>query len=153
MEIQISDFEGWRLKKIVTFIICMSCIMIIGVAMQEGMVCGAGVIMGVMMYGYIIEFPYIREKYKAKIDYDEDFFYIKVKGKVYCLEKEKIKNVEIQEISYGEGWLATVGYRLNVYTEKKKYYFDSAVKCGERDNSRDIFRLYQLLTKEQTMKN
>ena len=151
MKIELNNFRKYRLKKFISFLVCM--ILSIGIAFvieaitRNEIIYGISIFIGLIMYDYTVGLPFIEKNYIAEIENKNDSIYITSNKKVYNISKARIKKVEMREIMGTEGRnLQTIGYRLSVYTDdNKKYSFDSTLKRNDNDKSTDIIKLYHML--------
>lgn len=151
MIITLNNFGKWRAKKFCLFCICILLAIMLGVLAKDGKMIGILLIMGLGIYGYIVQQPFFNRDFTAEVEADRKNVYIRINKKVHKIQWDEIEKVSIKEVMYGGKWLEVIGYRLTICTTSGKYHFDSALKINPDDKSGDIIKLYDILRGEDIL--
>ena len=89
MKIILSDFKIWRIKKITSFIICMLGALIFGVCTENIERIGVFILGSLIIYGCVIELPFVKKNYIAYVDNQEHDICITMNGKNVKIKKMK----------------------------------------------------------------
>lgn len=152
MKVILSNFKLWRLKKTFCLLMCISSSLFLAVSLKYTEKIGVFIVISLVVYGYMIEQPFMKKNYIASIEKNEQDISIIMNNKILKIEKDKIRKVYMKQISYGGRWLETVGNRLVVITDDKTYHFDSAFKNKNNNDSEDIYKLYEMIMENSNIK-
>lgn len=142
MEIVLGDFNVWRLKRFICFLVCIA--VALGLGFWTGYM-GVFLLIGLLLYGYIIEQPFMRKTYSAFVENTNQSITVTIAHRKIQLKKSEIQRVYRKEVHYGGKWLETIGERVIVQTRQKKYHFDSGFIKNKDSSYKDIHKLYDLI--------
>lgn len=89
MNIILNDFKKWRARRFLLFCICMFPAVLTGVITKNSKICVIMIVLGLGVYGYLVEQAFMNKDIIAEIKIDEKNIYIKTKKKIYIIQRQK----------------------------------------------------------------
>ena len=103
------------------------------------------ILYALILYGILIEFRWFKSVYSWNLFVENNRIVLINGARVIEICISEISCVNIKAVCYGGRKLDVIGYRLEVKTRKKIYYFDSTFIESNDDRYHDIEKLQSII--------
>ena len=151
MVITLGDFDGWRIKRTLTFfgVMILPIFNLKFLDMPNDKLNMAIIFSALISVGILIESKIFKVRYVTYYSENNNVIHIRNKKINYRINRNDIINVYHREVLYGGKSLKVIGYKLIIVCKDKKYCLSSVYDENRRVEDSDLFKLEKAIKKKR----